>query len=268
MEKIAVIGAGNIGEALISGLVDSGVEPRSITATNRSKDRSRYLAKRYGVSTGSDNREAAEEAAAVFLCVKPDQIPDTIEEISGRLEGSEDAAVLISMAAGVSLATMEESVSAAGSPIVRVMPNTPMLVGKGVLAVCYGRFVTDEQRELVRRLLGAAGLVVEVDESKMDAVTALSGSGPAYYFLLTEALVDAGVSLGLPRELAQQLAGATAAGAGAMLEQGTSPVELRASVSSPAGTTVAAIREFEVSGLRGAVYRATEACAQRSTQLG
>ena len=204
----------------------------------------------------------------MFLCVKPDQIPDTIEEISGRLEGSEDAAGLISMAAGVSLATMEESVSAAGSPIVRVMPNTPMLVGKGVLAVCYGRFVTDEQSELVRRLLGAAGLVVVGDGAMGVAVAAVCGAGEGASGLGAEALVDAGVSLGLPRELAQQLAGATAAGAGAMLEQGTSPVELRASVSSPAGTTVAANRECDVSGLRGAGERATEACAQRATQLG
>lgn len=268
MEKIAVIGAGNIGEALIAALVESGVSPSSIAASNRSEERSEHLAQRYGVATSSDNRATAEDADAIFLCVKPGQIAEVIQEIGGKIERKDGSAVLISMAAGVSLASIEESLPAAGMPVARVMPNTPMLVGKGVLAVSFGRFVDDEQRELVRNLLAAAGLVVEVDEHQMDAVTALSGSGPAYYFLLTEALVDAGVSLGLPRDLALTLATATAAGAGAMLDGGANPAQLRAAVCSPAGTTVAALRELEVSGLRGAVFRATEACAARSAELG
>ena len=136
-----------------------------------------------------------------------------------------------------------------------------------MLAVAYGRYVSDEQREGVRTMLGAAGKVVEVDEKQMDAVTAVSGSGPAYFFLLTEALIDAGVSLGLSRELATELATATAAGAGSMLQANPDPVALRAGVSSPAGTTAAAIREFEESGLRGAVYRAAEASAARSAEI-
>ena len=156
----------------------------------------------------------------------------------------------------------------AGVPIARVMPNTPMLVGKGVLAVTYGRFVDDEQRQTVDELLAAAGEVVTVTEPQIDAVTAVSGSGPAYFFLVTEAMVDAGVSLGLPRDLAERLAKATAAGAGAMLEGEDGPVQLRANVSSPAGTTARAIRELEESGLRGAFYRAMEACARRSKELG
>lgn len=268
MENIAVIGAGNIGEALIAGLVESGVEPRRITATNRSQERSAFLAEKYGVAVEQDNRAAVGDAAFVFLCVKPGQIAPVLEEIGEELDASDGTAVVISMAAGVSLASMEEALPSAGMPVVRVMPNTPMLVGKGVLAVSFGRFVDEEQRVQIRELLAAAGRVVEVEEQKMDAVTALSGSGPAYYFLLTEALIDAGVALGLPRDLAQTLAGATATGAGAMLDGGADPTQLRASVSSPAGTTVAALREFEESGLRGAVFRATEACAKRSAELG
>ena len=191
MERIAVIGAGNIGEAFISGLVANGVEPGSITATNRSESRSAELAERYGVRTTSDNREAVRDADVALLCVKPAQILDVIAEVGEELTDSGSATVLVSMAAGVTLAAMEDAVSAAGTPIVRVMPNTPMLVGKGVLAAACGRFVSDEQREAVVELLSAAGQVVEVAESQMDAVTAISGSGPAYFFLVAEALVDA-----------------------------------------------------------------------------
>lgn len=268
MEHIAILGAGNIGEALISGLVASGVDPKSIVATNRTAERSTHLAETYGIETESDNRAAAKDADAIVLCVKPAQIAAVLEEISGEIDDASEQPVVISMAAGVTIAAIEEAVSAAGVPVARVMPNTPMLVGKGVLAVAFGRFVDAEQREAVLELLRSAGTVVEVAESQMDAVTALSGSGPAYFFLLTEALVDAGVSLGLPRDLAATLATATAAGAGEMLAGGTAPSELRAGVCSPAGTTVAAIREFEESGLRGAVYRATSASAMRSAELG
>lgn len=268
VRKIAVIGAGNIGEALIAGLVSAGVDPKAITATNRSPQHSEELAQRYQVAAETDNREAVQEAEAVFLCVKPAQIGEVLEEIGEVVEGNDVATVLVSMAAGVTLSAMDAAVPTAGAPLVRVMPNTPMLVGKGVFAVSWGRYVTEEQRRVVRCLLASAGEVVEVAEAQMDAVTAISGSGPAYYFLLTEALIDAGVSLGLPRELASRLATATADGAGAMLTGSVSPAELRAAVSSPAGTTVRAIRELEESGLRSAVYRATEACAARSAELG
>lgn len=268
MEKIAVIGVGNIGEALISGLVASGITPESITATNRSPERSQILAERYGVRTTDDNVDAVREADVAFLCVKPAQLLDVAAEISGALADSAVHTVLVSMAAGVPIAAIQEAVSAAGTPIVRVMPNTPMLVGKGVLAVAYGRFVDEGQREGVEKLLLAAGDVVEVPEKHIDAVTALSGSGPAYFFLVAEALVDAGVALGLPRDLAQRLACTTAEGAGAMLAAEQDPVRLRAGVSSPAGTTAYAVRELEESGIRGAFYRATEACARRSEELG
>lgn len=268
MANIAIVGAGNIGEALLSGLIQSGYDPEKITATNRSSQRSEVLRERYGVRTTNDNHEAVQHADVVFLCVKPAGILDVIAEIGEGFGDADNTPVLVSMAAGITLAAMEEAVALAGAPIARVMPNTPMLVGKGVLAVTYGRFVDDEQRQTVDELLAAAGEVVTVTEPQIDAVTAVSGSGPAYFFLVTEAMVDAGVSLGLPRDLAERLAKATAAGAGAMLEGEDGPVQLRANVSSPAGTTARAIRELEESGLRGAFYRAIEACARRSKELG
>ena len=266
--RIAIVGAGSIGESLLAGLVASGIDPKRITATNRTAERGQELAERYGVQVTDDNNGAVAEADVVFLCVKPHQILELLEDVSTDIADADTQPVLVSMAAGICLHAMEEAVSSAGAPIVRVMPNTPMLVGKGVLAAAFGRFVDDEQREQIAELLSAAGTYVEVKESQLDAVTALSGSGPAYFFLLAEALVDAGVSLGLPRDLAAELASATAAGAGAMLERTPDPAALRAGVSSPAGTTVAAIRELEESGLRGALYRATEACAERSAEMG
>ena len=163
---------------------------------------------------------------------------------------------------------MEDAVIA-GTPVVRVMPNTPMLVGRGMNAIAVGRFVTPEQLADVTELLSSVGEVLPVAESDMDAVTALAGSSPAYFFLVAEALIDAGVSLGLTRPVAEKLVTTSAAGAGAMLsESGQDPATLRANVSSPAGTTVAALRELEVSGLRAAFFRATEACAKRSAELG
>lgn len=268
MDKIAILGAGNIGEAVIAGLVGSGVAPQAIVATNRSAERRQTLADTYGVGVERDNRAAVVDADVVVVCVKPAQVADVLTQIGGELASADEAPVIVSMAAGVTLASLEDAVPAAGVPLVRVMPNTPMLVGSGVLAVTFGRYVSDEQRDSVRALLAASGAVVEVSEAHMDAVTALSGSGPAYFFLVAEVLIDAGVALGLPRELATELVTATAAGAGAMLADGQSPSELRAAVSSPAGTTVAAIRELEESGLRGAFYRATSACAQRAHELG
>lgn len=267
MSTIAIIGGGNIGEALLSGFVAADRDPTSIIVTNRTPARSAYLEQQYGVRTTDDNEAAVNGADIIFLCVKPAQIVDTLAGLSDAIDRN-DSSTVVSMAAGVSLAAMEEVV-AAGTPVIRVMPNTPMLVGKGMNACAAGRHATDAQMEAVAELLRAVGQVVTVQESQMDAVTALSGSAPAYYYLVTEALVDAGVQLGLKRDLARQLATAAAAGAGAMMETtGDEPAQLRANVSSPGGTTVAALRELEESGLRGAFFRAAEACADRSAELG
>lgn len=265
---IAVIGAGTIGQALISGLVKSGVDPDTIVATNRNPDHSAEIARRFSVRTTSDNAEAVSGAAMCFICVKPDQVLDVIAEVSDTVAGQDESTALISMAAGVTLEAMEGAVSAAGTPLIRVMPNTPMLVGKGVHIVSFGRYADEECRRQVLGVLQATGSVVEVPEKLIDAATAVSGCGPAYFYLLAEALVDAGVTLGLPRDVAGSLAAATAAGAGEMMAGGASPATLRHDVSSPAGSTGIAVRELEESGLRGAVYRAAEAAARRSAELG
>lgn len=268
MTKTVVIGGGKIGEALISGLINAGADPQSIAVTNRRSERGEELRERYGVRTLGDNRQAVEDAEVVFLCVKPNMITGVIREISEAIEENDAPTVLVSMAAGVSISSMEDAVIA-GTPVVRVMPNTPMLVGRGMMALTAGRFVTEEQLALVTQLLSSVGEVLTVEESDMDAVTALAGSSPAYFFLVAEALIDAGVSLGLTRDVAEKLVGTTAAGAGVMLaESGQDPTTLRVNVSSPAGTTVAALRELEESGLRGAFFRAAEACARRSAELG
>ncbi|QGU06344.1 Pyrroline-5-carboxylate reductase [Corynebacterium occultum] len=268
MTSIAVIGGGNIGEALISGFIASGMPPASIKVTNRREERGRELEERYGVTALQDNAQAVDSADVVFLCVKPKGILEMLAEISGSLDDNDQDTVVVSMAAGISLAAMEEAVSA-GTPVVRVMPNTPMLVRQGMCALAAGRFTHSEQMDTVAELLRSVGDVRVVAESDMDAVTAMSGSSPAYIYLVAEALIDAGVNLGLTRAAAQELAVSAIHGASTMLkESGDDPTTLRAKVSSPAGTTVAALRELEESGIRGAFFRAAEACAVRSAELG
>ncbi|WP_084481951.1 pyrroline-5-carboxylate reductase [Corynebacterium maris] len=267
MTSIAVIGGGKIGEALISGLVASGHDPASITVTNRTPSRREELIEKYGVNGTDDNNRAVAGADIVALCVKPVGVTAMLEEVSDTVDDN-DSTTVVSLAAGVTLAQMEESLPA-GTPVVRVMPNTPMLVGKGMSAAAPGRYVSDEQMAAVEEMLRAVGEVAVVAESDMDAVTALAGSSPAYYFLVTEALIDAGVQLGLKRDVATKLATTAAEGAGALLGHGEDdPTTLRTNVSSPGGTTVAALRELEESGLRGAFFRAAEKCAQRSAELG
>lgn len=268
MTNIAVIGGGQIGEALVSGLVAANTNPLNIRVTNRNEERGKELHKRYGIVNLTDNAQAVDEADVVFLCVKPKGILDVISEITATLDNNSAQSVIVSMAAGISIGAMEENASA-GLPVVRVMPNTPMLVRKGMSTVTPGHHVSKEQLEQVKELLGTVGHVVEVAESDLDAVTAMSGSSPAYLFLVTEALIDAGVNLGLSRATAKELAVAAFEGAATMMQEtGTEPAVLRAGVSSPAGTTVAAIRELEESGLRGAFYRAAQKCAERSAELG
>lgn len=266
MSSIAVVGGGKIGEALIAGLVASGVNPKDICVSNRSPERGQELKETYGVMPFTNNAEAVDEVEVVFLCVKPKQVLGVVEEIADVVDNN-TATTVVSMAAGITTSAIEEALSA-GTSVARVMPNTPMLVGKGMCAVAPGRFLGEEQLSAVLEYLEAVGSVRVVDEADMDAVTALSGSAPAYIFLVAEALIDAGVNQGLKREDARDFAITAILGAGAMMaETGKEPSELRANVSSPAGTTIAAIRELEESGLRGAFYRAVEKCAKRSAEL-
>ena len=268
MTKIAVIGGGKIGEALISGLVNGGVSAKDVHVSNRRPERGRELTDEYGIIDFTDNRQAIDGVDVVFLCVKPKDTVAVLAELSDAIDNNAEDTTVISMAAGVPLKSLEDVVSA-GTPVVRVMPNTPMLVGRGMCAVAGGRFVSGDQLDQVSELLDTVGDVVVVEENQMDAVTAMSGSSPAYLFLVAEAMIDGGVNLGLPRELASQLAVSTLTGAAHMMLEGDlGPSELRANVCSPGGTTIAAVRTLEENGIRAAFYRATQVCAQRSAEIG
>ena len=264
MTKIAVIGGGQIGEALTGGLIASGFDGQDIVVTNRRAERREELEETYKVKTTDNNQEAVKGADVVFVCVKPYAIVDMLAEINDSLAKN---AVVVSMAAAITLDKLEGAVGAQ-VPVVRSMPNTPMLVRNGMNIVVPGKNVTSEQLDTVKELLSTVGKVLEVTEDKMDVAAALAGSGPAYYFLVTEALIDAGVNLGLTREQASELANSTAAGAGQLLvESEQNASSLRYGVSSPGGTTVAALRELEESGIRGAFYRAIDKCVERTRSM-
>ena len=266
MTRIAVVGGGRIGEALIAGLREAGTPASDIVVIEAVQARADELAKKYNIlSTGLDI--GCEGADVIVVAVKPNDVPAVVDRIGDAISDSVHESIVVSLAAGVPTQTLENRLSA-GSPVVRVMPNTAMLVGKGVSAICKGRFAKDEHLEQVRTIMESVGVVVVVTEAQMDAVTAGSGSGPAYFFLLAEAMVDAGVEQGLPRDVAHALAAGTALGAGAMLAAGEDgPGQLRYNVSSPGGTTAAAIRRLEAGGLRAAVADAVEGAATRSREI-
>lgn len=265
MTRIAVVGGGRIGEALIAGLRESGTEASDIVVIESVQTRAEELSKKYSI-LATELEIGCEGADVIVVAVKPGDVPDVVQRIDNAISDSTTESIIVSLAAGVPTEVLENRLSA-GSPVVRVMPNTAMLVGQGVSAVSKGRYARDEHLQQVRDIMESVGAVVVVTEAQMDAVTAVSGSGPAYFFLLTEALVDAGVERGLPRDVALTLATGTALGAGAMLTGGEGPAELRYNVSSPGGTTAAAIRRLEAGGLRSAVAEAVEAAASRSQEL-
>ncbi|MGE2832867.1 pyrroline-5-carboxylate reductase [Mycobacterium sp. SMC-4] len=286
MARIAIIGGGNIGEALLAGLLRAGRQVKDLVVAEKSPDRAAYLSERYSVLVTTVT-EAVDTATYVIVAVKPSDVTHVIGDIAdtaARAESDAAEQVFVSVAAGVSTDYYENKLPA-GSPVVRVMPNAPMLVGGGVSAVAPGRFATAEHLKEVSSLFDAVGGVLTVAESQMDAVTAVSGSGPAYFFLLVEALVDAAVDAGLARAVATDLVVQTMAGSAAMLLErldratpagggvmaaamDTSAAELRATVTSPGGTTAAGLRELERGGLRAAVANAVAAAKTRSEQLG
>ncbi|MCB0932088.1 MAG: pyrroline-5-carboxylate reductase [Mycobacterium sp.] len=286
MVRIAIIGGGSMGEALLAGLLRAGKSVRELVVAERAAQRAAFLNETYGVRVASI-AEAAEHAGVVILAVKPGDVDPAVNEIAAvaaQAEGSAAEQVLVSVAAGVPIAYFEARLPV-GSPVIRVMPNTPALVGAGVSALAKGRFATDEQLNDVAELFESVGLVHIVSESQLDAVTAVSGSGPAYIFLFVEALVDAGVAAGLSRAVATDLAVQTMAGsvtmltdrmaadraelaAGGAARPDTTAAQLRATVTSPGGTTAAGLRELERGGLRAAVDAAVQAAKTRSEQLG
>ncbi|MFT3661126.1 MAG: pyrroline-5-carboxylate reductase [Gordonia sp. (in: high G+C Gram-positive bacteria)] len=265
-ERIAIIGGGRIGEALISGLVNSGTPTRDLVVVERSADRREELATEYGIQVTDDVRDAAESAQVAVIAVKPEAVDSVLRDLSRADDAGESERITVTLVAGIP-ASHYEAALPAGSPVIRVMPNTPMLVNEAMSAIAAGRYATDEQVAATSRLMESVGRVMVVPEKQMDAVTAISGSGPAYFFLLVEALTDAGVGLGLTRVQALELASQTLKGAGQLMaDSGMSPVDLRAAVTSPGGTTAAALREFERYGLRHAANEAARAAAELSKQ--
>ncbi|MFE9578887.1 pyrroline-5-carboxylate reductase [Nocardia sp. NPDC006044] len=272
--RIAVIGGGRIGEALIAGLLESGRLAKDLVVVETFAERAAQIAERFGVRVTDSVADAAVGADLLVVAVKPADV-DAVMTALGKAALSDNASVdadrdqiLVSLAAGVPTARLEAKLPA-GFPVVRVMPNTPMLVGQGMSVIAPGRHARPPQLELVTEVLGAVGKVVTVAEAQMDAATAVSGSGPAYFFLIVEAMVDGGVGLGLTREVATQLVVQTMLGSAALLDESDQgAAELRAAVTSPAGTTAAAVRELERGGVRSAFLEALHAAKQRSAEVG
>jgi pyrroline-5-carboxylate reductase len=263
--RIAVLGTGKIGEALVSGLLSSGWRTSDdIVASVRREVRAAELTERFGIRTTLSNEEAASGAALVVLAVKPQDIEALLGEIGPVI--SEEQTVL-SIAAAIPTATIERHL-ASGVPVCRAMPNTPSTVHEGIAGLCAGAHADDAHVTLAEEALAHLGAVVRVNERSMDAVTAVSGSGPAYFALLAEAMIEAGLLLGLSREVSTQLVVQTMLGTAKQLrDERMHPVELREMVTSPGGTTIAAIRELETAGVRAAFLNAIQAAMNRSREL-
>jgi pyrroline-5-carboxylate reductase len=265
MERIAVLGGGRMGAALVAGWLDAGLDAESVAVAEADAGRRHELETLLpGVRTAPSAPWVAGDADVVVVAVKPGDVADVLQAASSALEPD---TLVVSIAAGVSITALEAAVP--GRPVVRAMPNTPALVREGVAAVAGGTHASDAHVETARRLLAAVGRVVVVPEPALDAVTGLSGSGPAYVFLLAEAMIEAGVLNGLPRDVATSLVHGTVRGAGVMLtDSGDTAEQLRAAVTSPGGTTAAGLRALELGGVRGAVLEAVTAATRRSRELG
>lgn len=272
MTTIAMLGLGSMNGAILSGLLKSGVEPEDVIATSRSAESARTRSQRYGVRVLSEEEDpqanvtAAGGADVVFLGVKPHQIVELSTQIASALK---PGAVVVSVAAAVTVEMMEAALED-GQPVIRTMPNTPMSVGIGVVGLTPGAHTTQEQTELVARLLEGSGAVYVLPEEQIDALSAVAGSGPAYAFYLAEHMAAAGAELGLEPELSAQLAADTIYGAGKMLveNQGTSgAAQLRRNVTSPNGTTQKAIEAFDDAGMGHTIRTGAQAAAARAAEI-
>lgn len=265
MARLAVLGAGVMGTAILRALLDAGAyAARDVRASTLDPDSRRYLADDLGVAV-VDNRTAVSGAEVVLVSVKPDAVVPLLREVRDDLP---DGTLIISVAAGVTLDTLETELPE-GTAVVRVMPNTPALIREGMLAMSAGKECRRRHVERAQELLAHCGSVLTVPEKQQDAVTGLSGSGPAYLFAFADALIEAGVVQGLPRPVATELAVQTLYGAAALLRRdGEHPAILRERVTSPGGTTAAGLRVLDAAGLRAAVVDAVEAATRRSRELG
>jgi pyrroline-5-carboxylate reductase len=262
---LAILGTGRLGEALLSGLLRSGwAQAGQVRCTVRRPERARTLAETYGVQADVDSPAAAAEADVLLLAVKPQNMRALLADIAPKVH---EGQTIISVAAGVPTAVIEDQLPDR-TPVVRVMSNVPVQVDEAMSAIAPGRWAGDVHTEVAEQIFGHVGRVVRLAEEHLDAVTALSGSGPAYFFLLAEAMIDAGILLGLSRDVATELIIQTMVGSAKMLrDTGRHPVELRESVTSPGGTTIAAIRVLEQERVRAAFLNAIEAARDRSAEL-
>ena len=263
--RVAVLGAGKMGGILLQAFLKQNLFARDqIHATVGHAERALALSTQWGVDVGTDNLKAASQAELILVGVKPFQVPQVIAEIRPALT---PAKTLVSFAASVKTQAIEEA-AGVEMAVVRAMPNTPSALGAGAAALCRGRFVTDAQMELAQRIFATVGRTVLVDEKHMDAVTGLSASGPAYLYIIIEALAEAGVKVGLPRDIATQLAAQTAYGSAKMvLETGYHPALLKDAVTTPAGCTIDGILELEEGGLRVTLIKAVMRATERAKQL-
>jgi pyrroline-5-carboxylate reductase len=263
--RLAIVGTGRIGEALLRGLLRSSwVRPEQVVCTARRPERCAELTREHGVEATTDNAAAIVTADVVLIALKPQVLVATIAALGDVFQPDQ---TVISVAAGTTTAAIQDAIPGE-VPVVRVMTNTPVQVDEAMSVVCAGTHATDRDLEVAESVLSHVGRVIRMSEEHLDAVTALSGSGPAYFFLLAEAMIDAGILLGLPRDVSTELIIQTMVGSAKMLrDTGRHPVELREMVTSPGGTTIAAIRELESARVRAAFLDAIEAAKVRGEEL-
>ncbi|NMY75000.1 pyrroline-5-carboxylate reductase [Pseudomonas sp. WS 5071] len=262
--RIAFIGAGNMASSLIGGLLAKGLDAAQIRASDPGAETRANVAAEHGIELFADNAQAVQDADVIVIAVKPQAMKAVCQDLQPHLKPKQ---LLVSIAAGITSSSLLQWLGT--QPLVRCMPNTPALLGKGVSGLYATDDVTQEQRAMADELLSAVGVVVWVEkEALIDAVTAVSGSGPAYFFLLIEAMTNAGVKLGLSHDVAEKLAEQTALGAACMaVDSDADAAELRRRVTSPAGTTEAAIKSFQASGFEATVEKALSAAAHRSAEM-
>jgi len=263
-DSIAILGAGALGEVIASGLLRAGWDPEDITLAARRRERADDVTARLGLACLLDPAAAAVGRRVVIISVKPTDVPELLSQIGASITPDQ---VVVSLAAGVHTSLIEEGLGDVA--VVRAMPNTPSQIDEGATALCAGANAGDEALSRAEMIFGALGETVRLDEELLDAVTGVSGTGPAYIFLLAEAMIDAGIREGLPRHAAVRLVQQTVKGAGALLRASSKGAEhLRAQVTSPGGTTAAAMHVLEEKGFRALVEDAVRAAAQRSRELG
>jgi len=264
-KKVAFLGLGKMGGILLQALLKKNLlSPKNTVATVRHPERAQKLSQELGISVTTDNRQAAQQSDLVLLCVKPQTVREVTEEIAGEMTPGKH---LISIAASVPTRYIEEILDSE-VPVVRAMPNTPCVIGCGMTGLCKGKFADESHLDIAKTLFDSVGMTVTVEEKRMDAVTGLSASGPAFIYIILESLAEGGVKVGLPRDVATLLAAQTVQGAARMvLETGQHPALLKDAVTTPAGCTVDGILELEEGKLRVTLIKAVVKATERATEL-